>query len=65
MKPSGLKISISIKSYDEKTAQNDQMGVFPSNDMQTPPPSFDPVFIDDAQCAETNEKSIFRFSFFE
>ena len=26
--------------------------------MQTPPLSFDPVFMGDAQCAETNEKSI-------
>ena len=32
----------------------------------TPSPLiFNPVFMDDAQCAETNEKSIFRFLFFE
>ena len=42
------------------------MGYFPTNDMQTPAPlSFDPIFMDDAQCAETNEKSIFRFLFFK
>ena len=29
---------------------------FPTKDMQTPPLSFDLVFMDDAQCAETNEK---------
>ena len=29
--------------------------------MQTPLPEFDPVFISDAQCAETSEKSIFDF----
>ena len=36
-------------------------------DMETAPPpfSFDPVFMDDAKCAETNEKSIFLFLFFE
>ena len=37
--------------------------------MQTPTPrpplSFDPIFMEDAQCAETNEKSIFPFLFFE
>ena len=27
--------------------------------------SFDPVLMDDAQCNETNEKSVFRFLFFE
>ena len=37
--------------------------------MQTPPAApppplnFDPVFMDDAQCAETNEKSIYDFYF--
>ena len=41
-------------------------GIFPTKDMQTLHPlSFDPVFMDDAQCAETNEKLIFRFLFFE
>ena len=29
--------------------------------MQTPPLSFDPIFMEDAQCAETNKNSIFRF----
>jgi len=33
---------------------------FPTKDIQTPPPQFDPVFTDDAKCAETNEISIFR-----
>ena len=29
------------------------MGFFPTKDMQTPPPlSFDPIFMDDAECAE-------------
>ena len=43
------------------------MGSVPVEDMQTPsgpppsPLSFDPVFMDDAKCAETNEKSIFKF----
>ena len=33
--------------------------------MQTPPPlSFDSVFMDNAQCAEMNGKSIFRFLLF-
>ena len=27
--------------------------------MQTPPLSFDPTFMKDVQCAETNEKTIF------
>ena len=36
-------------------------GFFPTKDRQTPHLSFDPVFMDDAQCAETNENSIFRF----
>ena len=47
-----------------------KFGFFPSRDMHTPhsPVSFDPVFdffADDAQYAETNKKSIFRFLFFE
>ena len=29
------------------------------------PLSFDPIFMKDAQCAESNKKSIFRFLFFE
>ena len=40
-------------------------GYFLTKDMQTTSLSFDPVFMDDAQCAKTNEKSIFRFLFFE
>ena len=32
------------------------LGYFPTNDLQTSPLSFDPVFMDDAQCAEKNEK---------
>ena len=46
----------------------DYLGFFPTKDMQTPSHprlSFDPVFMDDALCAETNEKSIFRFLFLE
>ena len=36
------------------------------HDMQTPPPlRNDQIFMKDAQCAETNEKSIFRFLFYE
>ena len=38
------------------------LGFFPTMDMNTPL-SFDPVFIGDAQCAETNEKLISEFSF--
>ena len=41
-------------------------GYFPTQDMQAAPPlplSFAPVFMKDAQCAESNEKSIFRFLF--
>ena len=41
------------------------MGPVPTRDMQTPPPRFDPVFMKDAEYAETNEKLIFRFLFFE
>ena len=40
------------------------LGPDPTKDMQTPV-SFDPVFMKDAECAETNKKSIFRFMFFE
>ena len=39
------------------------MGFFPTKDMQIPCLSFDPVFMVDAQCAETNEKSISDFYF--
>ena len=43
-----------------------QILALPSKDMQTLPQlSFDPIFMEDAQCAETNEKSIFRFLFFK
>ena len=44
-----------------------KMRPFPTNDMQTPPSplSFDSIFIEGAQCAETNEKLIFQFLFFE
>ena len=39
---------------------------FPAEDIQTSPTlSFAPVLIEDAQCAESNEKSIFRFLFSE
>ena len=44
---------------------------FPAMDMQTPPLplfSFDPVSMDDAECAEYNEKLnkfLFQFLFFE
>ena len=41
----------------------EKTGFFPTKYMQTPPISFDPVFMDDAKCAETNEKSIFQFYF--
>ena len=41
-------------------------GFFQTKDMQTNPPhllssplSFDPIFMDDAECAEMHEKSIF------
>ena len=51
--------------YFRSTADKYKNGYFPTNDIQTPAPlSFDPVVIDDAQCAETNEKYIFRFLFF-
>ena len=38
------------------------LGPVPTKDMQTLPPplSFDPIFMEDTQCAETNEKSISR-----
>ena len=38
-----------------------KLGPVPSKDMQTPPLSNCQTFMKDAQCAETNEKSIFRF----
>ena len=43
------------------------IGFFPTMDMQAPSPplSFGPVFMDDVKCGEKNEKSIFRFLFFE
>ena len=37
----------------------------PSKDMQTPPLRSGHIFRKDALCAEMNEKSIFRFLFFE
>ena len=40
-----------------------QLGPVPSKDMQTPPLRNGPIFMKNAQCAETNEKSIFRFIF--
>ena len=37
-------------------------GPVPINDKQTAPPlCFDPIFIKDAQCAGTDEKTVFRF----
>ena len=42
-------------------------GPAPSKDMQIPSPlslRFDPIFMEDAQCAETNEKPISRFFIF-
>ena len=48
-----------------------QKGLFLAMDMQTHPLplfSFDPVFMDDAECAEYNEKRnkfLFQFLFFE
>ena len=51
---------------NESSRRQKPRGYFPTKDMKTPPLlSFDPVFMDDAQCAETNEKSIFRFLFFD
>ena len=41
------------------------LGPVPSKDMQTLPLSFAPIFMKDAQCVESNKKSIFRFLFFE
>ena len=38
------------------------MGVFPAKDMETPPLpllSFDPVFMDDTECAEYNYREKF------
>ena len=43
------------------------LGLSSAKDMQSAPPppfSFDPVFINDAQCAQTNEKSILRSDFY-
>ena len=40
------------------------VGPVPTKDMQTPPLSFDSIFMEDPQFAETNEKSIFLFLFF-
>ena len=45
--------------HPDSTGKSDG-GLFPTKDMQTPPPlSFAPVFMKDAECAETNEGSIF------
>ena len=41
------------------------MVYLPTKDMQTPPFSFTPVLIIDAQCADSNEKSIFQILFSE
>ena len=40
------------------------MRLFPATDMQTLPLSFDPVSMNDAECGETNEKSIFPIFIF-
>ena len=50
-----------------KYVQCSEMGCFSSKDMQTPPqsPRSGHIYMTDAQCAGTIEKSIFRFLFFE
>ena len=44
----------------------ERLGLFPTKDMQTPPPtfSFNPVYMKDAQCAESNGKSNFPICIF-
>ena len=43
-----------------------EISIFPTKDMQIPPPPlrFDPVQMKDAQCAESNKKSIFLIYIF-
>ena len=57
-----MRIVIEIELIDHL------LGPVPTKDMKTlmPTPfSFDPVFMDDAQCGVTNEKSIFQFLYSE
>ena len=49
-------------------ARGSQKGHVPTRICRPPRPSplsFYPIFMGDAECAETNEKSIFRFLFYE
>ena len=41
------------------------IGFFPTKDVQTPPLRSGHSYMKDAECAESNEKSIFRFLFYE
>ena len=45
------------------------IGSVPTKDTQNPPPpsilNFDLTFMKDAECAESSNKLIFRFSFFK
>ena len=52
--PNGIPFS--SKSKEWTVTITIFIGYFPTNDMQTPPLDFDLVFMDNAQCAETNEK---------
>ena len=45
--------------------QNALKSCFPTKDMQTPLLRSAHLYIEDAQCAETNEKSYYRFLFLE
>ena len=62
-----LRMNFRLKSKNVATTEVRVYGLFPIKDMQTLPPSLrnSQIYMKDANCAETNEKSIFRFLFFE
>ena len=56
------KKKMSCKSVIQGTrcvTQGTHIGFLPAKDMQTPPLNFASISMEDVQCAETNEKSIF------
>ena len=64
---------MNMKEYSYKNLNNLHIkffkfifiGLFPTNYMQTPSLSFVPIFVMNAHSNESDEKLIFRFSYFE
>ena len=63
-KVSSKFIAVFIIFFQLKTIVS-YFGPAPTKGIQTPHLSFDPTFMKDVQCAESNEKIIFRFLFSE